>query len=756
MKQINRKITVTGTVQGVGFRPYIYNLACKMKLRGTVCNTGSGVFIEIEGEKDQVEKFTGKLRNKPPRLAQINTCRIQDNSLQGHEKFIISSTGGNATGESVAPPDVATCAECQKEIFDPSNRHYFYPFTNCTNCGPRFTIIKDLPYDRSQTSMSTFPMCKKCEKEYINPADRRFHAQPVACPECGPRAWLADKQGKEINDSWLEKSRQLLTRGEILAIKGLGGFHLACSGKDPGAITKLRERKGRPAKPLAVMCKSLDIIKKYCHVSPAEETLLCSPGAPIVVLEQKPSSSLPPELGPGLNTIGVLLPYTPLHILLMQEAPEVLVMTSGNITGLPLVKNNHRALKELGDTADYFLLHNRDIINRCDDSVTYIVKDKTMFFRRSRGYVPRPITVPAPHQKSVILGTGGDLRNTFCLLKYGQAYLSQHIGALDTVEGKDNFKNSLENFCRLVDAEPGIAAYDLHPGYHGCSLVHSIGYPASIGVQHHHAHMASCMAENGLDEEVTGIILDGTGYGTDGNIWGFEILSGDYKDFCRNFHLEYMPLPGGDSAVLNPWITAVSYLITALGKEKGTQTARDLFPEKAGEITLIDKMIEKKINTPLVSSCGRLFDAVSALLGICTKNTYDGQAPAELSELVPSSFQGPPEPYDFKIENSTIKINLLIKSIADDINNKIPVAKIAKHFHDTIIKIAADAAMYTRNEKGLNKIVLSGGSWHNRYLLTGARKILEKKGFEVYQHEKVPPGDGGISLGQAMIATYSL
>lgn len=713
--------------------------------------------MNVEGSQDKVEKFINEVRDNPPFLSRINRIDVNEQPVQHYKDFVIRQTEGVVTGESVVPPDVATCLNCRREITNSTDRHYQYPFTNCTHCGPRFTIIKNLPYDRFCTSMAGFIMCDHCASEYSDPGDRRFHAQPVACPDCGPRVRLVDRSGDVIHDDWLEHSRQLLAGGKIIAIKGLGGFHLACNAEDDAAVMRLRRLKKRPTRPLAVMCRDIETVRIHCRLSPVEKKLLCSPMAPIVVLEHSSPDVLSRELAPGLKTLGVMIPYTPLYLLLMEKGPKTLVMTSGNSSGLPLVADNRQALEELGEVADFFLLHNHEILNKCDDSVVWVAGGETQFFRRSRGYVPLPIMVPDVHggkAEAIVLGAGGDMKNTFCLLKGEQAYLSQHIGEVDILEGLENYQSCLKKFCHILKAKPVVVGYDLHPEYYSSRLVKSL-YENCVGVQHHHAHMASCMAENGLDEKVIGIILDGTGYGLDGNIWGFEIIQGDYDGFTREMHLEYTPLPGGERAVRNPWMTAVAYLVATQGA-RGCAVAQVLYPQRQKEITVIYKMIQSKVNTPSASSCGRLFDAVSALLGVCTVNTYDGQAAIELGEMVPVHYQGILEAYPYQLEDGVIKIGSVLEGIVCDIKKKISASVIAKRFHDTVVGMVISSAELVREKSGLNKVALSGGCWYNRYMLTAVCEILSNKGFEVYFHSQVPTGDGGLSLGQAMIAKHKI
>jgi hydrogenase maturation protein HypF len=632
-------LKVTGIVQGVGFRPYVYNLAKTCRLKGRVYNDGEGVAIEVEGETGKIADFTSALLKNPPPLAHITDIISRRLGFKNYKDFVIEESISSSKGKMLLPPDTAICLVCRKELADPTDRHYLYPFTNCTSCGPRFTITHSLPYDRCRTSMDAFAMCPECFREYHDPEDRRFHAQHIACPSCGPEVYVTDEQGVLTGDGdWLITAVKLITEGEIVGIKGLGGFHLACDASNKAAVVELRLRKQRPAKPFALMCRDVETVEQHCFVSKAEAELLKSPAAPIVLLRRKPDSKLPSELAPGLDTLGVMLPYTPLHLLLLQEGPPVLVMTSGNKNGMPIITDNQQALRDLKGIARYFIKHNRDIVNRCDDSVTAVIDGQIQFLRRSRGYVPEPINVPVPEDSPAILGVGGEMKNTFCLLNEGKAYMSQHIGELDTLEDLQNFDKALDSLCNLTRIHPIIVVSDLHPGYMSSKLADQLtsklGTIRHMKVQHHHAHLASCMAENNVNNEsVIGIILDGTGFGLDGSIWGFEVMRGDYFKFEREFYLDYVPLPGGERSVRNPWLAAGSYLMTFLGL-KAEYVASRFFPDRQDELITAEKMISAKFNSPPASSCGRLFDAVSALLGLCHENTYEGQAAVELGSLV--------------------------------------------------------------------------------------------------------------------------
>ena len=763
------RIVISGVVQGVGFRPFVYHIAGKWGLNGSVQNAASGVIILAEGPPQALEGFVRALQDDLPALATIKTYSCEELPVVGYTRFSILASESPATNgklDVLIPPDVATCSACAREILDKADRHYWYPFTNCTNCGPRFTIIKSLPYDRPATAMSAFPMCDLCAGEYHNPADRRFHAQPVACPDCGPQVEITDRWGKPVSsrDNWPETAGALLAAGNILAVKGLGGFHLACDAHNLQAITTLRQRKGRKAKPFAVMCRDLEMVQRYCAVNEMEKILLISPAAPIVILAKilnphdSPRLSLPEEVAPGADTLGVMLPYTPLHLLLCGAFGDALVMTSGNHSNLPLVKDNHMALAELGNIADYFLLHNREIINRCDDSLLRVIDGERHFYRRSRGYVPEPMAVARALDAPVVLGIGGEMKNSFCLLKGNQAFMSTYIGEIDCLEGEENLKEGVERLQGLIGAVPEIIAYDSHPNYSSAAVALQMPAGSFCPVQHHHSHMAACMAENGLDNQsVIGVILDGTGYGTDGNLWGFEILSGDYIEFKRHYHLSYIPLPGGEAAVRQPWRTAASYLIALLG-EWGKENACRLFPDK--NIEIIAKIMQNGINAPLSSSCGRLFDAVAAILGICLENTYEGQGAVELAAALPEELLHNPagqaewRPYSFELADGEIRFNEALASIVDEQKSSGPVSSIVLRFHQTLVSIVVQAVDSAARITGCRQVVLSGGTWQNQYLFVWAKKLLLERGYRVLYHRQTPANDGGIALGQAMIAYW--
>jgi len=749
-----RRLVVGGTVQGVGFRPFVYNLARALGLTGEVYNSGQGVVVEIEGGPDRLAEFLVRLVRERPPLARIDSLRTEEIPPVASSVFTIRTSQGRAGGRVMVPPDVATCAACRREVLDPGDRHFHYPFTNCTNCGPRYTITRTLPYDRALTSMAGFAMCEACGREYRDPGDRRFHAQPVACPACGPRVRLVDASDRELPGDWLETTVKLLDEGGIVAVKGLGGFHLACDAGDRQALARLRRGKRRPAKPLAVMFASPAEIRRHLFIEPGGEEALTSPAAPIVVLRWRAGGTLPRELAPGLGSLGAMLPYTPLHHLLLARRPAPLVMTSGNVTGLPLVTGNEEALGGLSGVADYFLLHNREILNRCDDSLGQVVDGEFRLMRRSRGYVPAPLQLPVPPGPTV-LGIGGEMKNTVCLLQGDQAYLSQHIGSVDTLEGRNNLRDSLEALVRLTGAKTEAVAFDLHPGYQSSRLARSLPGLVRTGVQHHHAHLAAAMAENGLTGEVLGVVLDGTGYGTDGRIWGFEILSGGYLSFAREAHLAWVPLAGGEQAVRKPWLSALSHLTEFLGGE-GVKLAGERLPVAEADIRVVVQALAGRVNCPPVSSCGRLFDAVASLLDLCHENTYEGQAAATLGDRAPWTAAGRPEPYPYAIRDRVIDPGPLWAALVADLARGAGVDEMARRFHDTVVTMVVEVCAALRSGGRPGRVVLSGGAWQNRYLLSSAVRELTRRGFAVYTHRLVPAGDGGLALGQAAIARWRL
>ncbi len=746
---------ITGIVQGVGFRPFIYNLAQEMNLSGTVCNTSDGVYIHVEGDPITLDVFAKRIQESPPPLSQIHGFSITELPVEGMSDFVIVKSNSDVPKQTLVSPDAAICADCRHEILNSKDRRFLYPFTNCTNCGPRYTIIRDIPYDRALTTMSSFSMCPECNAEYHDPADRRFHAQPNACPVCGPQIDLYSMDQKKVPGFWLDQFTDKILDGAIFGIKSLGGFHLACLGDNPAPIEKLRKRKSRPHRPFAIMCRDLDTIRSFAEVSQAEEKLLTSPQAPIVLLRIRKKSPALDAIAPQLSTVGVMLPYTPLHYLLFGEHIKTLVMTSGNQKSLPLTYRNDHAFEELNGLADYLLVHDRDIQNRCDDSVVSVFKDIPYFYRRSRGYTPLPITIPFESRKPV-LALGSDMRNTYCLLKGNQAFLGPHIGDLYNQETVDYFVRSYQDMKIFVDVHPTLTVHDLHPTYMSTKVASqsAVDPDSLVPVQHHHAHMAACMAENGLDgrNPVLGVVLDGTGYGTDKNIWGFEILHGDYQQARRLYHLKNVPLPGGDAAVLHPWRMACSYLwqYTSLSND----FIKNHFSKYSQQIDSLYHLWNAKVNSPLTSSCGRFFDAVSAMLLICTEITYDAQAAILLMEAANTNLTF--DPYPFLLNGDEISPEPTIQGIIRDIQDGLPVSTIAARFHHTIASMVLNCLKNGREKTGCSRVVLSGGVFQNEWLLSILLNLLQNDGFSTYIHRQVPTNDGGIAFGQAVIAAAKL
>lgn len=748
---------MTGVVQGVGFRPFVYQLAHRHHLTGWVCNTSAGVDIEVEGPSNSLVRFLADLESEAPPMARIENVTVDDHPPNGYRQFEIRHSVALEGEYQLISPDVATCEDCLRELLDPQDRRYRYPFTNCTNCGPRFTIIEDIPYDRRQTTMRHFVMCPDCQREYDDPMDRRFHAQPNACPVCGPRLCLTDERGARISSAdEITTAVQLLGEGKILAIKGLGGFHLACDATSEATVRCLRQRKGRPAKPMAVMMATLKDVKADCLVSRAEEELLTSPRRPIVLLSWKDDSTVSRLVAPGNRYLGVMLPYTPLHHVLLGEVGRPLVMTSGNMSEEPIAIENDEAVERLRGIADYSLLHDRDIYARYDDSVCMVVRGKSQPLRRSRGYAPFPIHLPFKARQ--VLACGTELKNTFCATKEQYAFLSPHIGDMENLETLEHFDTSIELYKRLFRLEPEIVAYDMHPDYLATRYALSLdGDLKSVPVQHHHAHIVSCMVDNGAQDEVIGVALDGTGYGTDGRIWGGEFLVTDYRSFRRVAHLEYVPLPGGEVAIRRPYRMTIGHLYSLLGDEGLNAALPFLGRVDEAEMGIVKQQIDKRINAPLTSSCGRLFDAVSALLGFRGAVSYEGQAAIELEIMAGGEDDG--SHYPFRVlEEGGIKIVQLTElwqDVLNDLLSQVPPPTIALKFHTTLARLIVDVCRQVAADTGLHRVALSGGCFQNRLLLTKTMDALLDAGFEVLTHRQVPCNDGGVSLGQAAIANFA-
>ena len=762
--EVRRQIEVSGIVQGVGFRPYVYRLATGRRLRGTIRNTSAGVTIEIQGPAETVQDFVERLAAEAPPLARITSLAIHelpcdDVPCNGDLDFRIVHSHEGEEVRTLISPDVAICQDCLREMFDPNDRRYRYPFINCTNCGPRFTIIRDIPYDRPSTSMAMFPMCPACLAEYENPLDRRFHAQPNACWECGPRVELWDKSGRRIEcrDPIVEAVSGLHA-GLVVAVKGLGGFHLAVDATNSAAVALLRARKRRVEKPFAVMVPDLRAAAEICELDDAAQTVLQSMQRPIVLLPKAllPKKSPPvlsDEVAPFNRYLGIFLPYTPLHYLLLAEGGfKALVMTSGNLSEEPIAIDNREAVSRLHGLADFFLVHNRDILLRCDDSVVRVAGGITRQLRRSRGFVPVPVFLK--DDQPSVLAVGGELKNTICLTKGKHAFLSQHVGDLENVESYSFFHEAIEHLERILEIRPEIIAYDLHPDYFSTRWALQQSGVELVGVQHHHAHIASCMAENHLEGRVIGFALDGTGYGTDGNIWGGEALVAGYEDFERAAHFEYVPLPGGAAAIREPWRMAVSCLAHHFGREflkLDIPFVRQLNQVKAD---LLLRMMEQGVNSPLTSSCGRLFDAVAALAGIRQEVNYEAQAAIELEMAMTSSDEDTGYPMKLVLEGDSwiISTRPLFEALLDDLDRNIPVAAISRRFHNGLVAGFVELATLLRKKTDLNRVCLSGGTFHNAYLSERLEARLSEAGFEVFAQKEVPSGDGGLSLGQAVVA----
>jgi hydrogenase maturation protein HypF len=758
-----RAILVRGIVQGVGFRPFVYNLASRLQLGGFVKNQTGSVLIEVEGEPSSLDAFLAELSGQPPPLAQIEHLSWERRDLRGERHFHIDRSEADSSSPIFISPDVATCSECLAELLELTDRRYGYPFLNCTNCGPRLTIITGAPYDRARTTMASFVMCPACRAEYDNPADRRFHAQPTACPACGPRLELRSATGEPVETrDPIADFFNALCGGTIGALKGLGGYHLACDARNPTAVTELRRRKHRDEKPFAVMVRDVAAAEALCEVSDVERELLSSPRRPIVLLRKRNASVVAEAVAPRNPWLGVMLPYTPLHHLLLRAAGEIpLVMTSGNRSDEPIAYQDDEALEKLAGIADWFLVHNRPIHVRCDDSVTHVVDGLELPVRRSRGYAPRPITLPLDCPRP-ILAVGGQLKVTFALGRGRQAFLSHHLGDLDYYEAYRAFVRDVGLYEELFTIRPECLVHDLHPDYATTRYAQERAAGAGIGllkIQHHHAHLASCMAEHGLSEPVIGVTFDGTGFGTDGAIWGGEFLVGDYRHFRRAAHLRYVGMPGGEQAIREPWRMAVAHLADA-GVRSAPLEAR-LLPT---QLETIKRMLERNFRTPLTSSAGRLFDAVASLAGVADRVSYEGQAAVQLEWLasqVTSAGAYPLSVEQVRDENPAessflIDSRPLIAAVAEDVDRNVDAAVIARRFHSAVVDVIAQVCNRLRETTGLGTVVLSGGVFLNALLTSEVSSRLRTDGFRVYRHRLVPPSDGGLSLGQLAIAAALL
>jgi hydrogenase maturation protein HypF len=754
-----RVIVVRGIVQGVGFRPFVYNLAVRLHLRGFVKNQTGSVLIEVEGEVPELEAFLAELRDHPPPLALIQGLSCETRPPRGDVGFVIEQSTADATSAIFISPDVATCADCLQEMLDPGDRRFGYPFLNCTNCGPRLTIITGAPYDRHRTTMASFVMCAKCRAEYEDPTNRRFHAQPTACAACGPRLQLRDSSGEELAVAEpIAAFVAALRAGRIGALKGLGGYHLACDVGNPAAVAELRRRKQRDEKPFALMVRDVEAAGLLCEVSEEERNLLCSPRRPIVLLRKRAVAAVAEGVAPGNPFLGIMLPYTPLHHLLMKEAASMpLVMTSGNRSDEPIATEDSDALQRLGGIAELFLMHDRPIHVRCDDSVTRVVLGEELPLRRSRGYAPTPVRLPRGCKRPM-LAVGGQMKCTFALGRGRHAFLSHHLGDLDHLSAFEAFERDIALYEQLFAIRPELIVHDLHPDYASTRYAQrrcagEKDTPALLAVQHHQAHVASCMAEHGLDEPVIGVAFDGTGYGSDGAIWGGEVFVGDYGHFRRAAHLRYVGMPGGEQAIREPWRMAVAHLHEA-GVDVGVMGSR----VPGAQLRIIERMLERRVSTPWTSSMGRLFDAVAALAGVRMRTSYEGQAAMELEWLAMQASPAGAYPFALVREEGSalapvvVDTRSLIRAVAEDVVRGTSPAVIARRFHATVVDLIVEVCGRLREETGLTVVVLSGGVMLNVLVAGEASERLSAVGYRVYRHRVAPPGDGGLALGQVAIA----
>jgi hydrogenase maturation protein HypF len=757
-------VLVRGVVQGVGFRPFVYRLAAEESLAGLIGNDTDGVTIEIEGLRANVEAFLERLQAETPPLARIDSVAVRELASIGESGFRIVSSQVKGQVSTGIPADAATCEDCLCELQDPCDRRYRYPFLNCTNCGPRFTITRRIPYDRPQTSMARFPMCATCQAEYDDPLNRRFHAQPNACWDCGPRVWLVGADGAEIpsKDAVVAAIERLIA-GEVMAIKGVGGFHLSVDATNEGAVMRLRERKHRHGKPLAVMVRDVGAARALCALTAEEEALLQTPARPIVLARAGEGNGIAPAVAPGIPWLGVFLPYAPLqHLLFADARVKALVMTSANLSEEPIAIDNNEARARLGAIADAFLMHDREILQRCDDSVTAVVDGAPQLIRRARGFVP--LGVELPFEAQPLLAVGGHLKNAFALARGRFAYQSQHLGDLENLTSLEFFKESLDHLMRTFEVAPETVVHDMHPAYLSTSWAkewaHQRGIK-TIAVQHHHAHIAGCMAEHGLDRPAIGLSLDGTGYGADGNIWGGEVLICSLDGFERFAHLEYVAMPGGEAAIREPWRMALGHLHVA-----GFDVTNPAMLERLGatekEVRVLLRMIERGVNSPVTSSLGRLFDAVAAIVLNRRTVDYEAQAAIELEGIAVDEPDGPGYAMEViggdwaRREPAVMRVAPLWLELMRDLEDRITRARIGARFHSGVAAGFVQAALQARAATGIAQVAMSGGCMHNRRLARSLREGLEAAGFEVFQHRRVSPGDGGLSYGQAVIGAAML
>ncbi len=748
-QRIRTAVRVEGIVQGVGFRPFVYALATRLGLVGLVGNDVDGVFAEVEGAPEAVQKFLLSLERDAPPLARIERVTARPLLPDGGAGFAIAPSAPGGTRRALVSPDTATCADCLAELADPGDRRYGYPFINCTNCGPRFTIIRDVPYDRPLTTMAGFTMCARCAAEYHDPADRRFHAQPVCCPACGPQLSLVGPDGTQVFGDPLAGAAGLLGRGQVLAVKGLGGYHLAVDAASESAATALRSRKYREDKPFAVMVADIGEACRLCEVGGVEEALLTSARRPIVLLDRRAGTGIAAAVAPANRQLGVMLPYTPLHHLLLAAVGHPIVLTSGNVSDEPIVYTDADALDRLRGIADAFLTHDRAIHIRTDDSVVRAFRGRPALLRRSRGYVPEPLSVRTAFRRPV-LACGAELKNMFCLAKEGRAFISPHIGDLENYETLRSFTDGIDHFRRLFDITPELVAHDLHPDYLSTKYATALSGVDLTSVQHHHAHIASCLADNDADGPVIGVAFDGTGYGTDGTIWGGEFLIADLTGFERAGHFAAVPMPGGAAAIKQPWRMAAAYLDAA--DQVPVRGQLDVARRNEANWDAVVQLARRGVNAPLTSSAGRLFDAVASIIGVRDAINYEGQAAIELEQLADPAERGSyrarisPGP-PFQVAGTD-----LVRAVAGDLAAGTDRSVIAARFHHGVAGIIEECCAALRDQRGLTVVALSGGVFQNLLLCHEVADRLTARGFEVLVHSRVPCNDGGISLGQAVVA----
>ena len=754
MSPIKREqVRIRGIVQGVGFRPFVYRTACALNLSGFVRNDGGGVTLEIEGDEPDLVRFHEALRTEAPPLSRIIEIDSGEMPPLGESGFRIVATDQEGTATTLISPDISLCDDCRRELMDPADRRHRYPFINCTNCGPRYTIVAAIPYDRPNTSLASFPMCPACSAEYHDPLNRRFHAQPNACPVCGPSLSLVDSGGARVAcDDPLKAAIGLLEGGRILAIRGLGGFHLVADARNDPAVLELRRRKGRAEKPFALMAPDADTVERYCEISRRERHALQQPTRPIVLLRAKPDSDLAGSVAPGNRFLGFMLPYTPLHDLLLAGGFPALVMTSGNLSEEPIATGNEEAVRRLGALADFLLLHDREILQRCDDSIVRVAAGKERMIRRARGYVPTPVFLPSAGGRN-ILATGAELKNTIALTRADTVFLSQHIGDLDNPAAMAFFEHTIGHLGRILRIEPELIAHDLHPEYLSTKwAMRQSGLPR-VAVQHHHAHLAAVMAENGVTNPTIGLILDGTGYGLDGTVWGGEILVGDYGRFERYAWLETVPMPGGTAAIREPWRMALAWLRAAYGDD-----ALNLPIPVRGRFRdggILFQAMDRSVNAPMTSSCGRLFDAVAAILGLRDEITFEAQAAIELEMAAMEVPRDQVHPYalpDACGRPGPVPVAWLIRELTGEAEGGTDPRLIAARFHTTLAALLAATVSEAAGATGITTVGLSGGVFQNRLFFEDVLMRLERAGLDVLTHSLLPSGDGCIALGQAVVA----